>query len=160
MQISAILQKDERLPMFCHHCILLGHDLKHYASHYAASKNGGEVPYQYGDQLRAIGLRSWSPPKRDHARFTPTGSEGQTETSCDGRAGDQQLTAGTTVIVNPSGYVMHENRNNENKGAALNFQELKDINAGMRDTVTGNQDVNVGVTNLKEVNVLSGLNAD
>lgn len=30
--------KYERLLIFCHHCGLLGHDLKHCASHYAASK--------------------------------------------------------------------------------------------------------------------------
>ena len=39
----------ERLPMFCHHCGLLGHDLRHCASHFAASKGGSEMRYQYGD---------------------------------------------------------------------------------------------------------------
>lgn len=57
--------KYERLPMFCHHCGLLGHDLNHCASYYAILKNGGEVRFQYGDWLRATGLRLWSPPKHD-----------------------------------------------------------------------------------------------
>ena len=45
----------ERLPLFCHYCGLLGHDVKHCASHFAISRNGGEVDYQYGESLRALG---------------------------------------------------------------------------------------------------------
>ena len=37
--------KYERLPMFCNYCGMLGHDLKHCASHFAAEKNGVEVKY-------------------------------------------------------------------------------------------------------------------
>ena len=47
--------KYERLPIFCHFCGLLGHDLHHCASHYAMEKNGGQVEYQYGDWLKALG---------------------------------------------------------------------------------------------------------
>ncbi|KAK9983880.1 hypothetical protein SO802_033405 [Lithocarpus litseifolius] len=47
--------KYERLPIFCHYCGLLGHDLKHCAAHYAVEKKGGRVDYQYGDFLRASG---------------------------------------------------------------------------------------------------------
>ena len=46
--------KYERLPLFCHYCGLLGHDVKHCASHFAIIQNGGEVDYQYGDYLRAM----------------------------------------------------------------------------------------------------------
>ncbi|KAK7842094.1 hypothetical protein CFP56_014340 [Quercus suber] len=45
--------KYERLPIFCHFCGLLGHDLHHCASHYVVEKNGGDVKYQYGDWLKA-----------------------------------------------------------------------------------------------------------
>lgn len=44
--------KYERLPMFCHHCGLLGHDLKHCASYFAATKNNKEAPCQYGEWLK------------------------------------------------------------------------------------------------------------
>ena len=46
--------KYESLPLFCHYCGLLRHDVKHCASHFAIIQNGGEVDYQYGDSLRAI----------------------------------------------------------------------------------------------------------
>ena len=41
--------------MFCHYCGILGHNLKHYAAHYAVEKNGGSMEYQYEYFLRAIG---------------------------------------------------------------------------------------------------------
>ena len=44
--------KYERLPMFCHFCGILGHDLKHCAAHYAIEKQGGRVEYQYGEFLK------------------------------------------------------------------------------------------------------------
>lgn len=41
--------KYERLPMYCHYCGLLGHNIKHCARHYALTKNGVEVTCQNGD---------------------------------------------------------------------------------------------------------------
>lgn len=61
---SWVTFKYERLPMFCHYCGLLGHDLHHYASHFARKKNGDEVDYQYGEWLKSEGGRAKSPPKR------------------------------------------------------------------------------------------------
>ena len=49
--------KYARLPMFCHFCGILGHDLKNYAAHFAAEKQGRRVEYQYGDFLKVIGSR-------------------------------------------------------------------------------------------------------
>ena len=46
--------KYERLPIFCHYCGILGHDLNHCATHYALEKNGRRVEYQYQDSLRAV----------------------------------------------------------------------------------------------------------
>ncbi|XP_075637005.1 uncharacterized protein LOC142609318 [Castanea sativa] len=56
--------KYERLPMLCHYCSLLGHDIRHCANHYAVSKNGKEVVCQYGDWLKALGTRNGSSSKR------------------------------------------------------------------------------------------------
>lgn len=50
--------KYERLPMFCHFCGVLGHDLKHCVKHFAWMKNSKEVECQYGDWLRANGGRN------------------------------------------------------------------------------------------------------
>ena len=49
--------KYERLPMFRHHCGLLGHDLKHCASYFATTKNKKDVLCQYGDWLKVSGGR-------------------------------------------------------------------------------------------------------
>jgi len=59
--------KYERLPIFCHYCGLLGHDLRHCASHYAMEKNGGQIEYQYGDWLKVFDGRLRSPPRKDAA---------------------------------------------------------------------------------------------
>uniref|UniRef100_A0A7N2MAT8 DUF4283 domain-containing protein n=1 Tax=Quercus lobata TaxID=97700 RepID=A0A7N2MAT8_QUELO len=55
----------ERLPMFCHWCGLMGHDLKHCALHFAALKNGGSVTCQYGEWLKSTGGRPRSPSRKD-----------------------------------------------------------------------------------------------
>ena len=49
--------KYERLPIFCHYCGILGHDLRHCAAHYAMEKKGDRIEYQHGDFLRAVGVR-------------------------------------------------------------------------------------------------------
>lgn len=56
--------KYERLPMLCHYCGLLGHDLRHCAAHYEAKKLGEDINYQYGDWLRATSNRQRSSPRR------------------------------------------------------------------------------------------------
>jgi len=63
-----VMFKYERLPLFCHFCGLLGHDLKHCAPYFAATKNDGEVICQYGDWLKAMGGRNQSPPRRKYER--------------------------------------------------------------------------------------------
>ena len=48
-----VMFKYERLPLFCHFCGLLSHDLKHCTPYFAVAKNNGEVTCQYGDWLKA-----------------------------------------------------------------------------------------------------------
>ncbi|XP_075654842.1 uncharacterized protein At4g02000-like [Castanea sativa] len=60
--------KYERLSLFCHHCGLLGHDLKHCAQYFALTKNKGEVACQYGEWMKASGIRVRSPSRRGQAR--------------------------------------------------------------------------------------------
>ncbi|XP_030923276.1 uncharacterized protein LOC115950175 [Quercus lobata] len=60
--------KYERLPLFCHFCGLLGHDLRHCALYFAATKNDEEVFCQYGDWLKAMGNRTRSPSRRINDR--------------------------------------------------------------------------------------------
>ena len=47
--------KYDRLPIFCHYCGILGHDLRHCVAHYAMEKKGDRIEYQYGDFLKAVG---------------------------------------------------------------------------------------------------------
>ena len=60
--------KYERLPLFCHWCGILEHDIKHCAHYFARTKSGDEVVCQYGDWMRASGGRTRSPPRRDSSR--------------------------------------------------------------------------------------------
>lgn len=51
----------ERLPLFCHFCGFMGHDIKHCAEYFACAKNGSEVVCQYGEWLKSSGGRPRSP---------------------------------------------------------------------------------------------------
>ncbi|KAK7820737.1 hypothetical protein CFP56_038489 [Quercus suber] len=55
--------KYERLPLFCHCCGLLGHDIRHCATFFALKKDRKEGACQYGDWLKANGGRNRSPPR-------------------------------------------------------------------------------------------------
>ena len=81
---SWVTFKYERLPLFCHFCGLMGHDLKHCAEHFAMGKTGGEVEYQYGEWLKAAGGRARSLPRtgsaKNHQPNHENPTEAQTET--------------------------------------------------------------------------------
>lgn len=65
---SWVTFKYERLPLFCHFCGLLGHDLKHCVEYFALSKKGGEVVCQYGEWLKSAGGRPCSPSRMGSAK--------------------------------------------------------------------------------------------
>ena len=54
--------------MFCYHCGLLGHDLKHCAQYFALTKGNGDVARQYREWMKASGSRVRSPNRRGQAR--------------------------------------------------------------------------------------------
>ena len=60
---SWVTFKHERLPIFCHYCGLLGHDLCQCVQHFAMKKNGDGVEYQYGGWLKSLGGHPRSPPR-------------------------------------------------------------------------------------------------
>ena len=64
--------KYERLPIFDHYCGILGHDLKHCATHYAMEKKGGRIEYQYGDFLRAARGRLKASVSKDASQMSVT----------------------------------------------------------------------------------------
>ena len=89
--------KYERLPLFCHHCGILGHDLRHCAAYFAATKNEGEIRCQYGDWLKATRGRNRSPghrnTNRDEARETAQREENRTaQTSPEAAAAEGRAT--------------------------------------------------------------------
>ena len=116
--------KYERLPLFCHFCGMLGHDVKHCASHFALTQNGGEVEFQYGESLHAMGgrPRSFSPRKpsasADAAREQQFG-----ESSCNSPEEKISLAAGLGTS-NPSRPVEIDS---VKLGAAPNFQGADNV---------------------------------
>ena len=59
----------------------LGHDVKNCAKHFAATKIGGTVDYQYGNFLKAMGGRARGGPFERKTRGAEYGQEGGGETS-------------------------------------------------------------------------------
>ena len=71
--------KYERLPMICHFCGILGHDLRHCPAHFAATKGTDMVDYQYGEWLKADSGRTKSPPRRSRENPTRSDPVGRTD---------------------------------------------------------------------------------
>ena len=111
-QRSWVSYKYERLPLFCHFCGLLGHDLKHCAEYYARSKNGGEVLCQYGEWMKSVG--SWS---RSPVRM---GSNKHSSDRTEGRAGEVNLKRAVAV----------EEKNQANPTVTNGYGFGKGVNSG------------------------------
>ena len=83
---SWVLFKYKRLPLFCHFCGLLGHDLKHCAKHFALSKNGARW-------LKSAGGRSRSPLRMGLAKNHHPSNEDLIEVQTENRSSQVRLAA-------------------------------------------------------------------
>ena len=123
--------KYERLPLFCHFCGLLGHDLKHCAGYFALVKKENEVQCPYGEWLKASGGRPWASFKRDPDRsyYPRSGTEkgnGEVEDSGD------EVAATHNYSPNPSLHEKREERFSENLGSAQDTGAVIAKNQGGR----------------------------
>lgn len=84
--------------MFCHYYGLLGHDIKHSASHFAALKNGREVVYPYDDWMKAVRPRLWLPTRWNLSHYTPSSRMGGMENT--NSSDFSRLQASATVVAN------------------------------------------------------------
>ena len=117
---SWITYKYERLPILCHFCGLLGHDLHHCARHFSATRNGDEVELQYGDWLKATGGRYRSPPKRKPEGSSEPNS-GEENRGVDGEGQTPLVQTGIAAVTgskgrNPTAKEGVDNGNSENRG--------------------------------------------
>ncbi|XP_023880219.1 uncharacterized protein LOC111992570 [Quercus suber] len=61
--------KYERLPLFCHFCGFLGHDIRHCVGYFTAKKREDSVQLQYGEWLRVVGGASTVSTKENKAKW-------------------------------------------------------------------------------------------
>ena len=81
--------------MFCHYYGILGHDLRHCPTHFAASKETDNVEYQYGEWLKADSGRSKSLPRR--SKENPMRSEPVGSTNTPTTKNDKEIEVMTAV---------------------------------------------------------------
>ena len=82
--------KYERLSLFCHYYELLGHDPKHCAQYFMATKNGEEVECQYGEWMKATGTRARSPSSK--GRYRGEANHGTEERTVHSQQGSGRVT--------------------------------------------------------------------
>ena len=115
--------KYKRLPLFCHWCGILGHDIKHCAYYFARTKSGSKVVCQYREWMRDLGGRTRSPPRRDSSQLDHKWDENSevTEKVHGGGHGG----AATTIPTDTQSTMADktENEGSEISGIAPKFQE-------------------------------------
>ena len=141
----------ERLPLFCHHCGLLGHDLKHCAAFFSATKNEGDVRCQYGDWLKALGGRNRSPPRRNTVREKATGENHREENWTDPVSQVNEAADGRGRVSNPTDQDTLHDLHNGNHGAENKFAEVASEINGME--YTNKEGTAVEVTEQRSMNV-------
>ncbi|KAK7841097.1 uncharacterized protein CFP56_015777 [Quercus suber] len=168
---SWISFKYERLPIFCHYCGILGHDLKHCAAHYAVEKNGGRIEYQYGDFLRVVGGR----PRASGSREAGQSSVSEEGTGCEAEKRAVQVEQGGSVGTMAGHVFSHENPRVTDKDSAViqgkgidivhvDSSEINahahttDTNSALKETVPKFQQDDHLVTNFSEVEETSVIN--
>ena len=122
-----VTHRYERLPIFCHYCGLLGHDVRHCAGFFAASKTGGEVDCQYGEWLKSMGAHSWSPPKSGQGRSIRR-AEAEEEESYRGRKQQTQVAAEDAASADKKG---NDLRNNKDGEIPVTAADSPEVNACM-----------------------------
>lgn len=112
----------ERLPICCHYCGLLRHDLWHCPKYFVALKNVQPIDYQYGDWLKAMSGWARLPPR--HSDRSPLRST--TKVSDKNQANErhegnvlEMVAAGAT---SPSNSQLHQVGSYGFGGTVPNFQ--------------------------------------
>lgn len=98
----------QRLPVFCHYCGILGHDLWNCPLYFELSKKNSPVEYQYGDWLKAASGRNKSPPRWGSPTWTgesPLGREGNTVVASNGMQAVETVAARVSSISD--GHISH-----------------------------------------------------
>ena len=157
--------KYERLPMFCHYCGLLGHDIKHCANYFGLMKSGKEVQLQYKEWLKASGGRQLvEQTKFGRGNTMPEKENIQSE-------GLGKAAAEEVDHANPSATEIHEKGKSDNSSNAWEdgdcasvftrrdetYMELipTDLMDGSREIMSIHEEVHVGLNSKDEGNVSS-----
>ena len=157
-QKSWVMFKYERLALFCHYCSLLGHDLRHCAQYFGATKNGEEVECQYGDWMKATGSQARSPNSQGRYRDeAERASEEETTRSQQGRsrASVEDDGAGRAAVARVS-MATQVDGTAENQGSCLEFSQLNFVfqgekasaMEGMDGPIVGDDDQSPGMAGL------------
>ena len=137
--------KYERLPMFCHFCGILGHDLKHYATHFVAEKQGRRVEYQYGDFLKATG----SCPRATTTKYASFMPHTEDSNGSEVKQNSGQAVQGEVQVQPAARENTLENPSNVDEGYSVNQGMAADI-------VHGNNIPNKCYANMQELNAETG----
>ena len=155
----------ERLPMFCHYCGLLGHDINHCANYFGLMKSGKEVQLQYREWLKASGGRQ----RVERTKFGRGNTVLEKENIQSEGLG--KATAEEVDHANPSATEIREKGKSDNSGNAWEdgdcapvftgrdetYMELipTDLMDGSREIMSIHEEVHVGLNSKDEGNVFS-----